>query len=129
MNWTPQGVEKVNSVYGLALHIASSQVAIAAMSAGVEAKLDIPELEEGNYPLKAVGSSADRALELLRKAAEMTNEIFEQVSAEQLEAEITMPGGTKRSARFGFMLLISHAAEHVGHMSLTKQLYVNQKSN
>jgi DinB superfamily len=127
LNWTPAGVAEVNSIFGLTVHVATSQVAMCAAAVGVDVKLDVPELEAEHNGLKAVGTSAERAIELLRLAAEKTNEMFEQITAETLDREIGMPGGGKRPARYLIQVLLSHASEHVGHMSLTKQLYLHQK--
>jgi DinB superfamily len=128
LNWTPAGVDKVNSVYGLVLHCASAQVMFLALAAGQDVKLDIPELVEGDHPLKAVCVSADRAIELLRQSAQMSNELFEKFTPEILDHEVNMLGGGMRPARFLLPIMVAHGAEHIGHMALTKQLYEHGKA-
>ncbi len=126
LNWVPEGVEAVNSIYGLALHIASSQVTFASMLAGEKFRLEIPELEKGSDALKLHGTSPDRARDLLRQAAQITNQVFEQLTEERLAAETTLPGGGKSNNHGWVVLMVSHAAEHEGHMALTRQLYQSQ---
>ena len=123
LNWTPEGVEEVNSIYGLALHIASSQVAFAAMLAGEKLRLELPELEKDGNIFKVQGASSERARDLLRQAALLTNEVFEKVTQERLDQETTLPGGAKSTNHGWVALMLSHTGEHVGHMALTRQLY------
>ena len=126
LNWVPTGVEATNSVYALALHIAWTQVAFAGAMLGERLRLEIPELEKGSTGLNLRGTSAERAKELLRKAAEVSNEAFEKATPEHLVAEATLPGGGKGTGRSYAVLMVSHTAEHVGHMELTRQLYLAQ---
>jgi uncharacterized damage-inducible protein DinB len=127
LNWVPEGVEKVNSIYGLAMHIATSQVAFAGAVAKEKLNLEIPGLEKDGSVFKVHGASVDQAKALLRQAAEITNQIFEKLTPEQLEAETTLPGGGKGTGRSWICLMLTHGGEHVGHMSLTRQLYQHQK--
>jgi uncharacterized damage-inducible protein DinB len=123
LNWVPQGIAAVNSLYGLALHIATSQVAFAAALAGEKIQLELPELEKGADIFKLHGATAERAINLLRQATQITNQVFEKLTSEQLDAETSLPGGVKSNKHGWVMLLVSHTAEHVAHMALTRQLY------
>jgi hypothetical protein len=123
LNWTPPGVDAVNSIYGLALHIASSQVSFAAALIGERLKLEIPDLEKGGNLFQLHGNSAEQARTLLRQAAEITNQAFEKVTPEHLAAAAALPGGGKGNGHSWVQLMVMHAGEHVGHMSLTRQLY------
>lgn len=131
LNWTPPGVEAVNSIYGLALHIAETQVIFAGMTIGQKLRLDIPELAQSNgtKALQVRGDSVDSVRALLRQAAELTNQAFEQATPEQLDKETTLPGGGKATCHSWPVIMVSHTAEHVGHMSLTRQLYNAQRSS
>ncbi len=123
LNWTPEGVEGVNSIYGLALHIASTQVAFAAAVAHEKIRLEIPEFTKGSDILQLRGESAEQAKGYLRQAAEITNRIFENLTPEQLEAEAVLPGGGKGTGHSWIQLMLMHTGEHLGHISLTRQLY------
>ncbi len=123
LNWTPPGVEATNSIYGLAVHIAWSQVAFAAAVAKEKLRLEVAGLDEGGSVFKLNGTSAEEAIALLRQAAETTNQVFEKLTEEHLTAETTLPGGGKGHGRSWVQLMIMHSGEHVGHMSLTRQLY------
>lgn len=125
LNWQPTGVEKVNSIYALALHIASSQVAFAAMLAGEKLELELDEAEKGSDMLRLAGTSAERAKNLLRQAAQLTNEVFEKLTLERLALDTILPGGGKSNNHSWVLLMISHAAEHAGHMALTRQLLLS----
>lgn len=123
LNWVPEGVEVVNSIYGLALHIASTQVAFVGALVGEKIKLEVPNLAEVGNVFKIRGSSAEQAKDLLRQAAEITNQVFAKVTPDHLEAVTTLPGGGKGNGHSWVQLMLMHTGEHVGHMSLTRQLY------
>lgn len=134
LNWTPPGVDETNSIYGLALHIASTQVAFAGALVGEPLRLDIPELTgEGRKAhakvLKSVGDTADTAISYLRQAAQITNEVFERVTPEMLEREAILPGGSKGIGHNWVQLMMMHGGEHIGHMGLTRQLYFNSQQS
>jgi len=122
LNWRPEGVSATNSIYGLTLHIASSQVAFASMLAGEKLELELDELEKAGDMLKIQGTSAERAKNLLRQAAQITNQVFEKLTPERLAAETILPGGGKSNNHSWVLLMLSHSAEHLGHMALTRQL-------
>ena len=56
LNWVPEGVEATNSLYGLTLHIATTQVAFAGALAHQKLRLDIPGLEEVEDSLPGAGN-------------------------------------------------------------------------
>lgn len=133
LNWTPPGVAETNSLYGLAMHIASTQVAFAGALVHERLNLAVPESEEdpktfGKF-LKNTGETADTVIAYLRQAAQITNEVFERVTPEMLERTATLPGGSKGVGHNWVQLMLMHAGEHVGHMSLTRQLYQSQQSS
>ena len=123
LNWVPEGVDAVNSIYGLIMHIASSQVAFMGRLAKEDLHLEIPQLGEGGSVFQVHGNSAESAGAVLRQAAELTNGVFERVTPEMLEAEATLPGGGKGNGHSWVQLMVMHTGEHVGHLSLTSQLY------
>ena len=65
----------------------------------------------------------EQAKTILRQAAELTNAVFENLTAEQLDVETTLPGGAKGTGHSWVQLMLMHTGEHMGHMSLTRQLY------
>jgi hypothetical protein len=129
LNWTPPGIEATNSVYGLALHIAQTQVLFASKLSGQKLRLDIPELEKDGSALKLHGISPEQAVSLLRQAAAIVNEVFEAATPEQLEIPTTLPGGSASIGHSWAHLLIMHTAEHYGHIALTHQLYQQYQQN
>lgn len=128
LNWVPAGVDAVNSIYGLALHIASSQIAFASALSGEKLRLELPELEKGADIFKLHGASVDRAKDVLRQAAQIINQVFEKLSPERLDVETTLPGDIKSNNHAWVLLMVSHTAEHVGHMALTRQYYDAQQA-
>ncbi len=127
LNWVPEGVEATNSIYGLALHIAYSQVAFANALDGIKRRLSgLDKLKESagvSDVFKMRGTSVESAKALLKEAAGIVNEVFSSLTSEQLEVPATLPGGGSGTGHSWVQLLIMHTGEHVGHMSLTRQLY------
>lgn len=128
LNWVPAGVAATNSLYGLTLHIATSQVAFAGALAHQKLRLDIPGLAEVETVFQLRGTSVEQTKTILRQAAELTNEVFENVTLEQLDAETTLPGGGKGTGHSWVQLMVMHTGEHMGHMSLTRQLYQSRQN-
>ncbi|HEX2914940.1 MAG TPA: DinB family protein [Chloroflexia bacterium] len=127
LNWVPAGEEEVNSLYATTLHIALAQIAVAGRAINQRLPVNAPEVEEASSVFKVRGVSADRAYELLDEATLLVRDVLNRLTPEILDETRVSRSGESHTARWWILHLIEHTANHLGHMELTRQLYLSQK--
>lgn len=127
LNWVPEGEEEVNSLYGIVVHVAAAEMSLAGRSLGERLLPDLPELKTDESIFKSQATSTGRAYELLDQAVGITKGVLERLTPELLgEQRVSPREGSIRSARYWIYHTLDHAATHLGHMELTRQLYLSR---
>ena len=127
LNWRPTegevGLEDAdpdatNSLAGLVTHIAGSERYLIGQLAGGRAF-------SRNRPaeFRASGASVEALRQVLRQANAYAREVMEDLTPEQLDETISGPVG-EVPRRWALVRATAHAGLHVGHMQLTRQLFL-----
>ncbi len=115
LNWRP--IESANSVYILAVHMIAN---VEANILGVLCSQDIIRHREEEF--KARGSSVEPVRQRWLDVQERISSHFAQLSSGDLDREYEHPRRGKVTGRDLLITIARHAAEHVGHAELTRDL-------
>jgi hypothetical protein len=127
LNFVPEVEGEANSIYTTILHTVSSYTFILYRLAGKKVRLEGPEFADGVDLFKIQGDSAERLIELLDQAEQLLRENLEDVTEERLNETFQSQNGLTRQIRFFVMLMAHHGSNHLGHIELTRQLYLKTK--
>jgi uncharacterized damage-inducible protein DinB len=115
MNWRP--LDNANSLYVLATHIIGN---VEANILGVLCGQKIHRQREEEF--KAHGSSIEPVHQRWREVRENISAQLAGLSSNDLDKEYTHPRRGKITGRDMLITIVRHAAEHVGHAELTRDL-------
>lgn len=115
LNWRP--LENANSLYVLAVHIIAN---VEANILGVLCLQNIVRHRDEEF--KARGSSIEPVLERWRDVQERISSHLAQLSSHDLDREYEHPRRGRVVGRDLLITIARHAAEHVGHAELTRDL-------
>jgi uncharacterized damage-inducible protein DinB len=115
LNWRP--LESANSVYVLAVHMIAN---VEANILGVLCLQKINRNREDEF--KALGSSIEPVLQRWRDVQERISSHLAPLSSKDLDKEYEHPRRGKVTGRDLLITIARHAAEHVGHAELTRDL-------
>lgn len=118
LNWRPlDGDESTNSLAATLTHLAGSTRYWVGEVAG-----ERPAHRDRDAEFRASTTSAADLLGMLGQAMEVSRETLASLPPEKLDETVTARDRTV-SRRWAVMHAIEHAAVHVGHMQLTRQLW------
>ena len=115
LNWHP--IDSANSVYVLAVHMIAN---VEANILGVLCSQDIIRHREEEF--KARGSSVEPVRQKWLDVQERISSQLAPLSSRDLDREYEHPRRGKVTGRDLLITLARHAAEHVGHAELTRDL-------
>jgi uncharacterized damage-inducible protein DinB len=115
LNWRP--LENANSLYVLAVHMIAN---VEANILGVLCFQNIVRHRDEEF--KARGSSIEPVQKKWRDVQESISLHLAQLSSSDLDKEYTHPRRGKITGRDLLITIARHAAEHVGHAELTRDL-------
>jgi uncharacterized damage-inducible protein DinB len=115
LNWRPLG--NANSLYILAVHMMTN---IEANILGVLCFQNIVRHRDEEF--KARGSSVEPVLQRWRDVQERVSLCLMKLSSVDLDREYDHPRRGKITGRDLLIVIARHAAEHVGHAELTRDL-------
>lgn len=127
LNWVPEGEEATNSLYAIGLHIAAAERVILGYVLNEKFLIDWPEIKQDGGIFKVSGESTERVFGLLDESLALIHEKLPTVSSEMLDQERRTRNGLAKNARWWMLHLIDHAANHLGHLELSRQLYLSRK--
>jgi uncharacterized damage-inducible protein DinB len=116
------GEHATNSMGALAVHLAGSEAYWAKEVIGGR-----PIIRDREAEFKAAGSGFADLKAALEAAAKETEAIFSSLAPMQLE-EMRKSRDRSVSVRWAILHLIEHYALHLGHMQLTRQLWMFQST-
>jgi hypothetical protein len=123
INWSPD--ERSNSIATIVTHLVGSEAETLRRVAGVPGGRDREaEFVGGRRRLADV-------LGALRVADDLIAAVRPKITLHRLETVLTLPTLPDDEKRTGLTWLVGnygHAREHVGHIQMTKQLYLAQAS-
>jgi len=123
LNWTPLATD-TNSPCVLATHIAGS---VGFWVHQVVGGIDVHRDRDAEFVAKAASAAELEAL--LDRAAQTTRNVLQNLSGDDLsQTKDVRPGQPPMSLRGAVLRSISHLGEHLGHLTLTKQLYAARDS-
>jgi uncharacterized damage-inducible protein DinB len=115
LNWRP--LENANSLYVLAVHMIAN---VEANILGVLSFQNIIRHREEEF--KARGSSVEPVRQRWLDVQESISSHLAQLSSSDLDKEYEHPRRGKITGRDLLITIARHAAEHVGHAELTREL-------
>ena len=115
LNWSP--LESANSVYVLAVHMIAN---VEANILGVLCSQNIIRHREEEF--KARGSSVEQVRQRWLDVQERISSHLAPLSSKDLDKEYEHPRRGKVTGRDLLITIARHAAEHVGHAELTRDL-------
>jgi len=115
LNWRP--LENANSLYVLAVHMIAN---VEANILGVLCLQKINRHREGEFTAR--GSSIEPVQQRWRDVQERISSYLEKLSSNDLDKEYMHPRRGKITGRDMLITIARHAAEHVGHAELTRDL-------
>lgn len=121
LNWRPTPAD-TNSPYAIANHIAGIEAQWIHQFVG---GLEIQRSREAEFAAK--GNSVADLNAMLDRAGDTTRRVLRTLSAEDLaKTKSPAPGREQLSYRWVVLHTIEHMGQHLGHLSLTRQLYHSQ---
>lgn len=121
LDWRPiqaEGELATNSLAVLAVHLAGSQTYLVKEIIG---RTPIQRDREAEFVAKGV--SVTELKSRLDAAAKITQEVLSPLTEHQLEESRKFRDRTE-TVRWGILHVIEHFAIHLGHMQLTRQLWL-----
>ena len=115
LNWRP--LDNANSLYVLAIHVIAN---VEANILGVLCSQNIVRHRDEEF--KARGSSVEPVLQRWRNVQERVSLCLTKLSSVDLDREYEQPRRGKMTGRELLFVVARHAAEHVGHAELTRDL-------
>ena len=115
LNWRP--LENANSLYVLAIHMIAN---VEANILGVLCFQNIVRHRDEEF--KARGSSIEPVKKRWREVQEVVSSHLAKLSSKDLGKEYAHPRRGKITGRDLLITIARHAAEHVGHAELTRDL-------
>jgi uncharacterized damage-inducible protein DinB len=115
LNWRP--LDSANSLYVLAVHMMAN---VEANILGVLCFQNIVRHRDEEF--KARGSSVEPVLQRWRDVQERVSLCLMKLSSVDLDREYEHPRRSKITGRDLLITVARHAAEHVGHAELTRDL-------
>lgn len=120
LNWRP--LENANSLYVLAVHMIAN---VEANILGVLCSQNIVRHRDDEF--KARGSSVEPVLERWRDVQERISSQLAELSSNDLDREYEHPWRGRVAGRDLLITIARHAAEHVGHAELTRDLLFTER--
>ena len=121
LNWRPlEGDESTNSLAATLTHLAGSTRYWVGEVAGGQ-----PAHRDREAEFRANATSAAELVALLGQAVEVSRQTLSSLPPAQLDETVTARDRTV-SKRWAVLHALEHAAVHVGHMQLTRQLWEAQ---
>jgi uncharacterized damage-inducible protein DinB len=118
LNWAPAG-EDTNSPAAIVAHIAGSE---AFWIHQVVGDMAVSRDREAEFKTKAA-ASAD-LVRILTRTGDVSRGVLQRTSVDSLaETKTPRPGHEPASLRWAILHQIEHMAQHLGHLTLTRQLY------
>lgn len=118
LNWAPTA-DETNSPAALVAHIAGSESFWVHQVIG---GLDINRDRDSEFRTRAADSAGLE--DLLLTTGETSGAVLRKASGEDLSRTRTArPGEPPVSLRYAIVHQIEHMSQHLGHLTLTKQLY------
>ena len=123
LNWMPLATD-TNSPCVLATHIAGS---VGFWIHQVVGGIDVHRDRDAEFEAKAAAAAELEAL--LDRAAQTTRDVLQNLSSDDLsQTKDVRPGQAPVSLRWAVLHTIEHLGQHLGHLTLTKQLYAARDS-
>ncbi len=123
LNWAPLAKD-TNSAAVLVTHLAGSESSLIHQVIG---GVDIHRSRDAEFTTRA--SSVAELEAMLDRTGTRSREVLSKVFASDLGKMVsTRVGAAPRSLRQHIPHVIEHCGQHLGHISLTRQLYAARKS-
>ncbi|MCC7355170.1 MAG: DUF664 domain-containing protein [Anaerolineae bacterium] len=120
LNWQP--AEGANSLYVLATHVAGAERYWLGEVVGGQS-----QRRDRDAEFRARGNSAEAPLQVLSDAGELSRQVLMDLRPEAW-TETRMARGHEYTLGWCVLHAIEHAALHLGHMQLTRQLWEAQNA-
>lgn len=121
LNWRPlEGDESTNSLAMTLTHLAGSERYWVGEVAGEQ-----PAHRDREAEFRARAASAAELTALLDQAGALTRQTLERLPPEKLEETVALRDRTV-TRRWAVLHALEHIAIHIGHMQLTRQLWLAQ---
>ncbi len=124
LNWAP--MEGANSISTIVTHLVGSEAETIRTVAG----LPSGRIREAEF--SAAMRTSGELFDLIDEADDLIAVARGHINAERLEATLALPTLPPTELRTGLTWLVGnygHAREHLGHVQLTKQLYLSGRSS
>lgn len=119
LNWRPlEGDESTNSLAMTATHMAGSERFLVGEVAG-----DRPAHRDRDAEFRATAVGVEALTSLLDQALAVTGETLAALPPEKLDESVPFRNRTV-TRRWAVVHALEHFAMHVGHMQLTRQLWL-----
>ncbi len=122
LDWVPLSADS-NSVCVLATHAAGTQSGWIHQVVG---GIDISRSRDAEFATK--GATHDELVALLNRTASTTRTVIDGLSTADLHRVHETADGQRVSTRWAILHTLEHVAQHLGHLTLTRQLYAQKNS-
>lgn len=121
LDWAPLSVD-ANSATVLTTHVAGTQIGWVHQVVG---GMDITRDRDAEFATR--GATLDELEALLNRTASTTRTVIDGLSTADLHKLHETADGQRVTTRWAILHTMEHIAQHLGHLTLTRQLYA-QKS-
>ena len=122
LNWTPLAAD-TNSPTVLATHVAGGESYWLHQVIG---GIDVHRDRDAEFVAEAAASAELETL--LERTGQTSRQVLRGLSTDDLdETSAPRPGGDPVSTRYAILHQIDHLAQHLGHLTITRQLYSARK--
>lgn len=120
LDWVPLSTDS-NSACVLATHAAGTQSAWIHQIVG---GIDINRSRDAEFAAK--GATVDELVALLDRTASTSRTVIDGLSTADLHKIHETADGQRVSTRWAILHTLEHIAQHLGHLTLTRQLYAQK---
>ena len=120
LDWVPLSADS-NSACVLATHAAGTQSAWIHQIVG---GIDINRSRDAEFAAK--GATVDELVALLDRTASTSRTVIDGLSTADLHKVHETADGQRVSTRWAILHTLEHIAQHLGHLTLTRQLYAQK---
>ncbi len=120
LDWVPLSADS-NSPCVLATHAAGTQSAWIHQVVG---GIDINRSRDAEFAAK--GTTLDELVALLNRTASTSRTVIDGLSTADLHKIHETADGQRVSTRWAILHTLEHVGQHLGHLTLTRQLYAQK---
>ena len=120
LDWAPLSVD-ANSATVLTTHVAGTQIGWVHQVVG---GMDITRDRDAEFATR--GATLDELEALLNRTASTTRTVIDGLSTADLHKLHETADGQRVTTRWAILHTLEHIGQHLGHLTLTRQLYAQK---